>query len=124
MKRLLQAEEALMFAACLYIFPYFNLSWWWFAACILLPDVGLLGYLLNARAGAYFYNALHHRGVAVLIVFLGIMLSSFTLQFAGYIIFAHACMDRSLGYGLKYEKGFKYTHLGEIGKAKQAEIGS
>jgi hypothetical protein len=21
-----------------------------------------------------------------------------------------------LGYGLKYEKGFKFTHLGEIGK--------
>lgn len=29
--------------------------------------------------------------------------------------FPHAAMDRIFGYGLKYEKGFKYTHLGEIG---------
>ncbi|HZJ19645.1 MAG TPA: DUF4260 family protein [Pricia sp.] len=24
-------------------------------------------------------------------------------------------MDRIFGYGLKYNKGFKFTHLGEIG---------
>lgn len=37
------------------------------------------------------------------------------LQLAGIILFAHAAFDRILGYGLKYERGFKFTHLGEIG---------
>ena len=27
--------------------------------------------------------------------------------------------DRMLGYGLKYERGFGFTHLGYIGGAKQ-----
>lgn len=30
----------------------------------------------------------------------------------------HSAMDRLFGYGLKYNKGFKYTHLGEIGREK------
>jgi len=36
-------------------------------------------------------------------------------QLIGIILFSHASMDRIMGYGLKYDKGFKYTHLGEIG---------
>ena len=34
----------------------------------------------------------------------------------GIILFGHSSMDRFFGYGLKYENGFKFTHLGEIGK--------
>jgi len=30
-----------------------------------------------------------------------------------------SCMDRAMGYGLKYFSGFQDTHLGEIGKGKQ-----
>ena len=30
---------------------------------------------------------------------------------------AHIGIDRALGYGLKYSKGFGFTHLGRIGKA-------
>ena len=29
---------------------------------------------------------------------------------------AHIGFDRALGYGLKYESGFGFTHLGRIGK--------
>lgn len=36
--------------------------------------------------------------------------------YTGIIIFGHASFDRFFGYGLKYENGFKFTHLGEIGK--------
>ena len=43
------------------------------------------------------------------------------LQLAGVIMFSHAAFDRLLGYGLKYEKGFKFTHLGEIGKVKMTK---
>lgn len=118
MKKLIQAEELMMFAACLYYFPSFGLSWWWFAALILLPDIAMLGYLVNSRIGAYAYNLFHHRGIAVAVFAAGLFASSLPVQFAGFILFAHASMDRMFGYGLKYEKGFRFTHLGEIGGNK------
>ena len=116
MKKLLQIEEVALFCACLAFYPRFDLSWWWFAAFILLPDASMLGYLSNARVGAFAYNLFHHRGVAIGTYFTGLMLSSLPLQFAGFILFSHATMDRVFGYGLKYEKGFRFTHLGVIGK--------
>jgi len=63
----------------------------------------MLGYLASDKIGAYSYNIFHYKGIAVAIYLLGIML------------FAHSSFDRCFGYGLKYEKGFKFTHLGEIG---------
>jgi hypothetical protein len=115
MKKILQLEEAILFAACLYLFPYLGLSWWWFAALILTPDIGMAGYLVNVRTGTFTYNLLHHKGVAAAIALVGFATATFPLQVAGYIMFAHACMDRMLGYGLKLESGFKHTHLGMIG---------
>jgi hypothetical protein len=34
-------------------------NWWLFAGLFLVPDLGLLGYLANARVGALTYNAVH-----------------------------------------------------------------
>ena len=116
MKKLIQTEEALMFAATLYAFSYFGMSWWWFIAFILLPDIGMVGYIFNARVGAYSYDVFHHRGVAVLVALAGLMTGSVMVQFISFILFSHSCMDRMLGYGLKDERGFRYTHLGEVGK--------
>jgi hypothetical protein len=116
MKRLIQLEELFMFAACLYCYSYFKLSWWWFGACILLPDASMIGYMANNQIGAYLYNLFHHRGMAILVAFAGVITAVTFLQFAGYILFTHACLDRTLGYGLKYESGFLYTHLGKVGK--------
>jgi hypothetical protein len=36
-------------------------------------------------------------------------------------MFSHAAFDRMLGYGLKYEQGFRHTHLGTIGKAQKED---
>jgi hypothetical protein len=32
----------------------------------------------------------------------------------GLIWTAHIGMDRALGYGLKYQNGFEFTHLGRL----------
>ena len=115
MKTTLRLEEALMFAICLYFFPLFNLSWWWFIGLILAPDLGMVGYAFGPKAGAISYNFLHHKGIACVVFMIGYSLSNEFIQFAGFIIFAHACLDRMLGYGLKTTQGFQYTHLGKIG---------
>ena len=117
MKRLLQLEELALFAGMLFIYPYFNLSWWWLIGCILLPDLGMVGYLLNTRTGAWSYNLFHHRGIAVVVAAIGYFSDSLPLLFTGYILLIHSAMDRILGYGLKYESGFRDTHLGPIGPA-------
>lgn len=64
----------------------------------------------------FFYNVFHHKAIALFIYALGCYLSIEIIQLAGIILFSHSAMDRIFGYGLKYEKGFKYTHLGEVGK--------
>ena len=76
----------------------------------------MVGYLFGNKMGAISYNIFHHKGIAVLIYLMGIFFQNSLLQLIGIILFSHASLDRILGYGLKHETGFKFTHLGEIGK--------
>lgn len=77
----------------------------------------MLEYLAGNKVGAFTYNLLHHKGIGILLYLVGISyLNLPVVELAEIIIFSHAAMDRIFGYGLKYEKGFKFTHLGEIGK--------
>jgi hypothetical protein len=122
MKILLKIEEVAMFVVSLILFENLGISWWWFAACILLPDLSMIGYLINARVGACAYNFFHHKALAIVTWFVGLYFGNMHLQFTGIMLFAHASMDRMLGYGLKYETGFRFTHLGIIGKDKPANF--
>jgi len=116
MNAILKLEEALMFALGIYLFTQLDYAWWWFLVLILAPDIGMVGYAFGNKAGAISYNLFHHKGLAIAIYLTGIFLSLPLVQLIGIILFSHASMDRIFGYGLKYDKGFKYTHLGEIGK--------
>ena len=116
MKTIIKLEEAALFILGIFLFNRLNFEWWWFLVLILAPDLSMLGYLFGNKSGAFFYNVFHHKGIALLIYGLGYYLVIETIQLAGIILFSHSAMDRIFGYGLKYEKGFKYTHLGEIGK--------
>lgn len=116
MKTVIKLEELGLFVLGVYLFSLLNYQWWWFLALILAPDLSMFGYVINNKAGAFLYNLFHHRGVAVLVYILGCYLKMEVIQLIGIILFSHAAMDRIFGYGLKYGTGFKYTHLGEIGK--------
>ncbi len=114
MKSILKIEEVFMFGLGIYLFSLLNYEWWWFLVLIFAPDIGMLGYLFGNKVGAVVYNLFHHKGIAIFVYLLGIYLSLPLCQLAGVILFAHSALDRVLGYGLKYDQGFKYTHLGEI----------
>ncbi|MFH6602485.1 DUF4260 domain-containing protein [Maribacter algicola] len=116
MNAILKLEELFMFILGIYLFSLLGYQWWLFLLLILIPDIGMIGYLFGNRIGAFTYNLFHHKGLAVAIYFMGIYLSVPLLQLTGVILFAHASLDRIFGYGLKYDNGFKFTHLGEIGK--------
>lgn len=115
MSTLQKIEEIMMCALGVYMFNLLDFEWWWFLVLILAPDVGMVGYLFGSKVGAKVYNLFHHKGVAIALYLLGSYLSLPLCQLAGIILFSHSAMDRIFGYGLKYDKGFKYTHLGEIG---------
>jgi len=116
MKTVIKLEELGLFILGIYLFSLLSFQWWWFLVLLLSPDLSMLGYVFGNKSGAFLYNIFHHKGIAVLLYILGCYFKNEILQLAGIILFSHSAMDRIFGYGLKYENGFKYTHLGEIGK--------
>lgn len=118
MSYLLKLEELAELLLGIWLFTLLDYSWWIFPALILLPDVGMAGYLFNLKTGAWLYNLFHHKAVAITCYLVGIWLAVPVLQLAGIIIFSHAAMDRMFGYGLKYSDSFKHTHLGWLGNTR------
>jgi len=116
MKSIIKLEELGLFLFGIYLFSQLDYAWWWFLVLILAPDFSMIGYAFGNKSGAFLYNLFHHRGIAIIIYLLGIYLSDDLIQLTGIILFTHSSMDRMMGYGLKYDTGFKFTHLGEIGK--------
>lgn len=116
MKAILKLEELAMFLASLYVLYYFDAAWWFYLLVLLGPDISMLGYLAGNKTGAWSYNLFHHKGIALVLFAIGFIMNNDALITTGIILFGHASMDRVFGYGLKYENGFKFTHLGEIGK--------
>jgi multisubunit Na+/H+ antiporter MnhB subunit len=115
---LLRAEGLFVFLAALIAYSKFGLGWTTFALYFFAPDLAFLGYLAGARIGGLMYNATHAYVGAVSVLAAGAIAGIPVLVAAGLIWCAHIGMDRALGYGLKYESGFRYTHLGLIGRAK------
>ncbi|WP_420317356.1 DUF4260 domain-containing protein [Ekhidna sp.] len=114
MKNLIRLEELVMFLLSIYLFSFLDYAWWIYLLLILTPDIGMLGYLINAQVGALTYNMFHHKGIALFIGFMGLWWSIPELQLASIILFGHASMDRIFGYGLKFSDNFKHTHLGDL----------
>lgn len=119
MKNILKLEELCMLAISIYGLWWLEAEWWWYLVLFSGPDVSILAYLINNKTGAVCYNLFHHKGIGVAIFLSGAMSYNWGLLLTGIIIFGHSSMDRLFGYGLKYFEGFKFTHLGVIGKNKK-----
>ena len=118
MKTLINIEEAAKFIASYLGSLYLDFDWWLFPALLLLPDLSMLGYLVNSHFGAVLYNFFHHQALAIVVGIMGIYFHISELQLAGLVLFGHSAMDRALGYGLKHADSFQHTHLGWIGKER------
>jgi hypothetical protein len=116
MKNILKLVEMAMFLFSIYLFNQFHVAWGWYLAFILLPDISMIGYLVNDSVGAVCYDIAHHKGIALAVYVTGLSLQQETIQLAGIILFGHSSMDRMMGYGLKYQKGFKFTHPAVLGE--------
>lgn len=116
MKTIIKLEEAAITAISIYFLTQYNLGlpFWTWVILFFSPDISMLGYLAGARAGAYTYNLFHHRGIALLVIAVGLITSENTIISIGILLFAHSSLDRMLGFGLKFTDGFKHTHLGSL----------
>lgn len=115
MKNILRIEELAMFGLALYLNSFLHFESWIFWALFLLPDLSMLGYLINPRVGALSYNLFHHKGIAIALYFAGLYGIRPEFSLLGLVLFAHSSFDRIFGYGLKFFDNFKNTHLGWIG---------
>lgn len=123
MKNILKLEELAEFILGIFIFSRLDFAWWYFPLVLLTPDIGMLGYLVNPKIGAWSYNLFHHKALAIMILVFGFIQHNQLIMLIGTILFSHAAFDRTMGYGLKYEDNFSNTHLGKIGKSSnQATI--
>jgi hypothetical protein len=122
MQTLIRLEELAMFLFGLLVFSTLPYAWWWFPLLLLAPDISMIGYAVNNRVGAVLYNLVHHKAVGLLMIGIGFYLRNDLWILIGTILFAHSSMDRLFGYGLKYLKGFKFTHLGEIGSNNKEAV--
>jgi hypothetical protein len=122
-KILLRVEGACIFGSTIWAYSRFGGSWWTFASLLLVPDVGMAGYLANTSAGAALYNSVHTESPPILLLCAALARDNKHVAGLALCWLAHIGMDRMLGYGLKYEGGFSHTHLGFIGN-KRAKTGA
>ncbi len=111
---LLRAEAVAMLAASVTLYWLNGESWWLFALLLLAPDASMLGYLAGPKVGAAVYNTFHSYPLPAALGIFGLLVGVPLAVAVSLIWFAHIGMDRAIGYGLKYESGFKDTHLGRV----------
>jgi Domain of unknown function (DUF4260) len=118
---LLRWEGVTLFIGMTLFYWISGASWLNYALVFFVPDLAFLAYLAGPRIGAGVYNATHATIGPLLLVLFGLVTAEPLPGSLAIIWLAHIGFDRMLGYGLKYETGFRFTHLGRIGKDAAAE---
>jgi Domain of unknown function (DUF4260) len=113
---LLKLEGLTVAVLALVIYWQQSFGWTLFWSTVLLPDVALLGYLINAKVGATAYNITHAKVLPSVLAVIAILTGNVLFLALALTWFVHIGVDRMLGYGLKYPEGFKVTHLGTLGQ--------
>ena len=115
-KILLRLEGLALFIGMTLLYGIWDGSWWVYVILFLVPDISFAAYLAGPKFGALVYNAVHSYLGPMALMTTGFASGEpLTLSIA-MIWLAHIGIDRALGFGLKYEAGFAFTHLGRIGK--------
>ena len=111
---MLHLEGAAVLVASVVFYASGHYRWWVFAVLLLAPDLIMLGYLVNVRVGAAWYNLVHTYVGPIVLILLAWLLPAPQLTAYGLIWLAHLGTDRMLGFGLKYPTEFRDTHLQHV----------
>jgi hypothetical protein len=113
---LLRLEGLVVLVASIAAYNALGASWMLFALLLLVPDLGLLGYLAGPRVGAVAYNAVHTYLAPGVLGLAALVTGRTELWPICLVWMAHIGMDRTLGLGLKFSTAFRFTHLGTVGR--------
>ncbi|WP_223702909.1 DUF4260 domain-containing protein [Sutcliffiella deserti] len=113
-KQLLHIEGLVVFIASLYFYNQVGVSWWVFFLFLFVPDLSMLGYVVNNKVGSSIYNIFHSYILPILLIIFSMIIEYNLLLALSITWVAHIGMDRTLGYGLKYQTNFKDTHLQKV----------
>jgi Domain of unknown function (DUF4260) len=113
-RAVLHAEGAVAFAAATLLYFHGGHPWWLYLALALGPDLSMVAYAGGARLGALGYDTAHTYVVPVALAAVGVVGDVDALVAVALVWIAHIGVDRAVGYGLKYESGFKDTHLQRV----------
>ena len=111
---LIQFEYACAFLLTLFFYWYSDFSLLLFFLLLLVPDITMIGYIINTKIGATIYNAGHSFLLPLVLLVISFMIVHALILMISLIWLAHIFMDRALGYGLKYTDSFKQTHIQKI----------
>jgi len=108
---LLRAEGLALLLVAVLAYSRMQGNWIAFFALLLVPDLGMVGYLRNTRLGAAIYNLVHAQLLPAALLAYWLFAADATALALAIIWFAHIGMDRLFGFGLKYPTRFGDTHL-------------
>jgi len=105
----LKLESLVIAILSIYLYAYEGWRWSIFFLLWLIPDVGMIGYAINLKVGAVTYNLMHTYIGPLLLIIISLLIKEDNFLFIAIIWISHISIDRLLGYGLKYQSGFKNT---------------
>jgi len=115
MRWLLRLEGLAIFLFALMAYQFLGFAWGFFILIFLLPDLSLIAYFHSPNVGAIAYNITHSYILPLMLFAYGFFVSSSDADKVAIVWLAHIGFDRALGFGLKYPRGFRYTHMGKLG---------
>lgn len=101
MKTLIKLEELMLVVLSFYLFLALDYAWWWFPLLFFVPDISMIGFLINKTTGIATYNFIHHKALSVSLYLVGSFTQMPVLQLAGLVMFGHSSFDRALGFELQ-----------------------
>ncbi|WP_025114893.1 DUF4260 domain-containing protein [Lysinibacillus fusiformis] len=114
LRKIISLEYVIAFILTVFFYGHLDFSWLSFILFLLLPDITMVGYMINSKMGALCYNMGHSLVIPAVLLVIGFTLAIPTLLMIALIWLAHIFLDRALGYGLKYDEAFTKTHLQQI----------
>ncbi len=115
-RTVLRLEGLALLCLALAGYAWIGEPWWLLALLLFVPDLSFAGYLGGPHVGAIAYNAAHATIGPIALFAAGMAIPAPLVAAIACIWAAHVGLDRAIGYGLKYETGFAFTHLGRIGR--------
>jgi Domain of unknown function (DUF4260) len=115
---LLKLEGAAIFLFALMAYEFMGFPWGFFILVFFIPDLAFFAYFHSPKLGAIIYNIMHAYILPLLLFAYGFFVSSSIANQLAIVWIAHIGFDRALGFGLKYARGFRYTHFGKLGHSK------